>query len=140
VTGALVLLAALVAVGIVLRLLHRPDEPGATPETPSATPETASHGDFCCGMHVVCEKNLPQADHIIYYDDEELDSFAGRRPDEYTDGETEQFRDILLTLLPADIAGWNHSLELRGIALPEEVRDEMLMIVAEARNNRQADA
>ena len=50
----------------------------------------------------------------------------------------EQFRDILLTLLPEDIAGWNKSLELRHIPLPEAVRDEMLMIVGEMRQTLNA--
>ena len=40
---------------------------------------------------------------------------------------------MLLTLLPDDIAGWGRSIQLRGIELPSAVRDELLMIVAEAR-------
>lgn len=140
-TGALVLLAALVAVGLLLRLLHRPDAPVAEGDERSdsgqpAAPATSSHGEFCCGMHVVCEKDLPHALEPVYYDDEELDAYAGREATAYTNAEIEQFRDILLTLLPADIAGWNRSLELRSIALPEAVRDEMLLIVAEARTNQ----
>lgn len=90
----------------------------------------------CCGMHITCEKDslsTATSTEIIYYDDEELDDYAGRAPETYTREETEQFRDILLTLLPTDIAGWARSLQLRNIALPPEVSDELLLIVSEAR-------
>ena len=73
----------------------------------------------------------------MYYDDEELDAFKGREPDDYTSEEIDQFRDVLLTLLPQDIAGWGRSIQLRGINLPYEVREELLMIVAEARQKQQ---
>nr|WP_302989652.1 C25 family cysteine peptidase [uncultured Muribaculum sp.] len=43
--------------------------------------------------------------------------------------------DMLLTLLPQDIAGWGRSIQLRGIELPPAVREELLMIVAEARHD-----
>ncbi len=39
----------------------------------------------------------------------------------------------MLTLLPTDIAGWARSIQLRGIELPASVREELLMIVSEAR-------
>lgn len=42
---------------------------------------------------------------------------------------------MLITMKPSDIAGWARSLQLRNIALPAAVRDELLMIVAEARQN-----
>jgi hypothetical protein len=42
---------------------------------------------------------------------------------------------VLLTLLPGDIAGWGRSIQLRGIELPDDVRDELLLIVAEARKS-----
>ncbi|MDE7407443.1 MAG: phospholipase, partial [Muribaculaceae bacterium] len=61
---------------------------------------------------------------------------AGRQDSSYTEPEIEEFRDILLTLLPDDIAPWARSLQLRGISLPEPVRDELLLIVAEARAAR----
>jgi hypothetical protein len=49
----------------------------------------------------------------------------------------EQFRDVLLTLRPDDVAGWSRSMQLRGIELPTEVREELLMIVGEQRDKRQ---
>ena len=95
-------------------------------------------GQECCGMHITCEKDSLLASvskEIEYYDDEELDRFAGKSPDGYTDDEIEEFRDVLITMKPSDIAGWARSLQLRNIALPAAVRDELLMIVAEARQN-----
>ena len=131
--GALILLAIVVVFGAVLYVQHRIAlrRKGIDPQDDEVVePEQA-----CCGMHLVCEKDLPvdKSGKIIYYDDEELDCFAGIDPADYTDADIEQFRDILLTLLPEDIAGWNKSLELRGIPLPEAVHDEMLMIVSEMR-------
>ncbi len=73
---------------------------------------------------------------VEYYDDEELDRFRGRNAESYTESETEEFRDILLTLLPDDIAGWARSLQLRSIELPADVRDELLLIVGEERARR----
>lgn len=98
--------------------------------------EGDSDDSVCCGMHITCEKDslsTAASTEIVYYDDEELDDYAGRAPESYTRDETEQFRDILLTLLPTDIAGWARSLQLRNIALPPEVSDELLLIVSEAR-------
>ncbi len=73
------------------------------------------------------------SDKIEYFDDEELDRFAGRNSDEYEDVEIEEFRDVLLTLLPEDVAPWARSIQLRGIELPEAVRDELLLMVGEQR-------
>lgn len=96
----------------------------------------------CCGMHIVCEKNLltPLDDEIEYFDDEEIDRFRGRGADDYSDEEIEEFRDILLTLRPTEIAAWARSLQLRGIVMPQTIRDELLLIVAEERAKAAATA
>lgn len=131
---ALYILAALVAVGVVLYLLHRRDM-ARNPE--SDEPETPAAGEEqCCGMHITCEKDSLLAAvsrEIVYYDDEELDRFRGTPASGYGDDEIEEFRNVLLTLLPSDIASWARSIQLRGIELPAVVRDELLMIVSEAR-------
>ena len=92
--------------------------------------------DECCGQHEVCERDSLLAavsEKIEYFDDEELDAYAGRPADAYTESETEIFRDILLSLLPDDVAPWARSLQLRGIELPAPVREELLLIVGENR-------
>lgn len=159
-TGAFVILIAMVVIGIVLyitdvlyyRKRQSPaDNRSADTEAAAGTPGTQADGrpggrmpgdgsvpgddSQCCGMHTVCEKtNLsPVTGEIVYYDDEELDRFKGRTDDEYSPGEIEEFRDVLLTLLPEDVAGWSRSIQVRGITLPAEIRDELLMIVGELR-------
>lgn len=129
---ALIILAAIVAVGA-LCLLYELwcrrrgiPEPGPAPQVP----------DECCGQHEVCERDSLLAavsEKIEYFDDEELDAYAGRPADAYTESETEIFRDILLSLLPDDVAPWARSLQLRGIELPAPVREELLLIVGENR-------
>lgn len=132
-TVILILLAVIVGGGALLyihhRLTYRPDEPADALASPEAQPEAAS-GQVCCGQHLVCEKGLPKTE-IIYYDDEELDVYAGRDPSGYTEAETEEFRDVLLTLLPSDAPGWAQSLRLRGIALPPAVDQELMLVLSE---------
>lgn len=140
-TVALILLAAIVVTGLACWLyeLHvRRREAAALSDSPS--PEASAAEEECCGMHITCERDSLLAavsSKIEYYDDEELDAFAGRAPESYADDEIEQFRDVLITMRPDDIAGWARSLQLRGIALPAPVRDELIMIVAEERSARQ---
>ena len=147
-TGALVILAAMVVVGLLLYITdvkyfrhhhHAGRETGSetspSAEPSGASPQTSGEPEVCCGMHLVCEKTSLSvvSDEIIYYDDEELDRFQGRLPESYSPSEVEEFRDVLLTLLPEDVAGWARSITLRKIDLPHEVRDELLMIVSELR-------
>ena len=91
--------------------------------------------DACCGRHLVCEREslLTTKPEIIYYDDEELDRLAGVSPDEFTDQDLKDLNEVFTTLESRDVVGWLRSLQLRNITLPEELRDEALMIVAERR-------
>lgn len=141
-TGALVILGAMVVVGLLLFLTdkkyyrHHHGGSGET-ERESLEKEKTENSvpEICCGQHLVCEKTSLSivSDEIEYYDDEELDRFIGRAPDSYTSAETEEFRDVLLTLLPEDVAGWARSITLRKIELPAEVKDELLLLVSELR-------
>lgn len=85
----------------------------------------------CCGLHAICEKTGQINEPPVYYDDEELDRFAGREASDYTDAETEEFRDVLLTLLPSDAPGWSVSLEKRRINLPAELVPELELMLSE---------
>ena len=88
----------------------------------------------CCGQHEVCEKESLLAAisrDIVYYNDEELDSYRGRSSDDYTEDEAEEFREVLYTMRTDEVAGWVHSLELRQVPLPDELKDEVLLIVGE---------
>lgn len=80
---ALIILAAMVVVGLVLYILdrfhHQPDD---EEETPIVKPKTTCN-DECCSINDVCPSEMMLAGinkEIEYYDDEELDSFAGGRP------------------------------------------------------------
>ena len=70
---------------------------------------------------------------IEYYDDEELDTFIGRAPEDYTPEEADKFRDVFYTMQDTDVAGWVRSLQLRGISLPDEIKDEVFLVVGERR-------
>ncbi|MBQ2595273.1 MAG: phospholipase, partial [Bacteroidaceae bacterium] len=85
----------------------------------------------------VCEKDSLLAalsKKIEYYDDEELDRFRGRQADEYTAAEADEFREVLYTMRPDEVAGWARSLQLRAVELPDEVKDEVYLIVGERRS------
>lgn len=92
----------------------------------------------CCGEHAVCERESLLAavsKEIEYYDDEELDTYKGLPSDEYTENMTDEFREVLYTLQEAEVAGWIRSLQLRGINLPDALKDEAFLIVGELRIN-----
>ena len=145
--GALWILLFTIIIGLILYILDRrhrqapanpeaedSDSDSATLATPDATP---NEPEQCCGLHLVCEKDSlsPMSDTILYYDDEELDRFIGRDPESFSPEETEEFRDVLMTLRPEDIPGWARSVTQRRLPLPPEVRDELLLLVNDLRNN-----
>lgn len=130
--GALVILAVLVAVGLLLFYFERHGgsrhhhTPGGEQDDKAAGQEE----EVCCGLHAVCEKKYSTpADTIIYYDDEELDVLAHRNPATYTETELTQLRNVVLTLRPEDAWGWHRSLEQRHIELPPEIRDELMLLM-----------
>lgn len=90
----------------------------------------------CCGQHEVCEKESLLAalsKQIEYYNDEELDRFRGRSSDTFSPDETEEFRDVLYTMRSDEVAGWVRSLQLRGVEMPDGLKDEVVMIINERR-------
>ena len=134
-----ILIAGIFAVGIIALvssyLLNRRNEKkglsGAGEELKTVDAE-------CCGQHAVCEKESLLAavsKKIEYYDDEELDEYAGMDADAYTEEQVEQFRDILYTMRQDDVAGWCRSLQLRKIEIPDAIKDEIFLIVGERRGN-----
>lgn len=100
---------------------HSDDTSTSQPNNPS----------ICCGLHAICEKTGRINEPPVYYDDEELDRFAGRAATDYSDEETEEFRDVLLTLLPSDAPGWSVSLEKRRINLPADLVPELELLLSE---------
>lgn len=99
-------------------------------------PEPINVDTECCGQHETCEKDSLLAavsKQIEYYNDEELDRFRGKHGDEYDESESEEFREVLYTMRDDEVAGWVRSLQLRYIELPNDVKDEVLLIVGERR-------
>lgn len=94
----------------------------------------------CCGQHEVCEKtNLMNTSlKYEYYDDEELDALKGKSPEEYSDEDIAQLREVFETLKEYDVAGWLRSLQLRNIELPEDIKEEALLIVSDLRERENA--
>jgi hypothetical protein len=126
-------LLALFAVALVIGWLRQRWYRRRHVELPPVTPVRP---DGCCGQHETCEKESLLAAvsrEVEYYDDEELDAYRGRPSDAYSAAEVEQFQDILYTMHDDEVAGWVRSLQLRGVALPDDLKDEVLMIVGERR-------
>ncbi|WP_455673532.1 phospholipase [Phocaeicola sp.] len=101
-----------------------------------AAPEIVEADVECCGQHELCEKESLLAavsKKVEYYDDEELDRFRGRTSDGYSEEEVEEFREIMYTCKEDEVAGWSRSLQLRNIELPDELKDELFLIVGERR-------
>ncbi len=137
--GPLVVLPlVIVGVGAVLWLCHRrhaesDSEPLSRNEHgESATASPSGDDMVCCGRHLVCERGLEDVGDVVYFDDEELDVFAGRGGGEYSDDEAEQFREVLTTLADGERVAWARSLERRGVTMPDEVRDELLLLLGDA--------
>ena len=134
-----ILIAGIFAVGIIALvssyLLNRRNEKKGLS---GAGEELKTVDGECCGQHTVCEKESLLAavsKNIEYYDDEELDEYAGMDADAYTEEQVEQFRDILYTMRQDDVAGWCRSLQLRKIEIPDAIKDEIFLIVGERRGN-----
>ncbi|WP_024994327.1 hypothetical protein [Phocaeicola paurosaccharolyticus] len=99
-------------------------------------PEIITVDSECCGQHEVCEKESLLAavsKNIEYYDDEELDRFKSYPSDKYSSDEIDEFREIMYTCKEDEVAGWARSLQLRGIEIPDELKDELFLIVGERR-------
>ena len=108
----------------------------AKPEETSPFEVTKEVPEECCGQHATCERDSLLAavsKEIIYYDDEELDEYKGIASDEYTEERTNQFAEIFYELKEVEVAGWCRSLQLRGIELPDGIKEEVLLVVRERR-------
>ena len=135
---ALILLLILIVSGAVLYLLDRrgkhADNTAAVDDDSSADNADATRcTDETCVVHDTCPSQLilTQAcnSKVLYYEDEELDRFAGRAADEYSEAEIEEFRDVLYTLQHSDLLSWQHSIARRGITLPTPIHDELLSLL-----------
>lgn len=111
-----------------IRTKNKDNEEETVEKRPSASCATCTTPIQQCEQECMMEAAVKE---IEYYDDEELDAFAGRASDCYTDEECGQFEEILSTMNPNDVAGWSRSLILRGINLPNQLKDEVIMMINE---------
>lgn len=136
-----IFLAILVVLSLAGRVIRKKNGietlPSPTAETASPAPQpdentSSEEEEECCGEHEVCEKGkIKRAlrTDIEYFDDEELDRFRGTAPNEYDDEAVEEFREVLYTMHPSEIEDWLKSLELREVALPDALKDELFMLL-----------
>lgn len=120
----LIMLAALGVISAIIFLLQKDNKPI----------ETGIDCSTCNGDNDKCEQTCMMeaaTQPIEYYDDEELDRFSGRPSDEYNDQETEEFREVLLTMAPQEVKAWNRSLIMRGINMPDGIKDEYILLAEE---------
>ena len=81
----------------------------------------------CCGRHTNCAKGYDNSN--LYFDDEELDRFKGKKQEEYSESDIEEFRHVLYTMKENEVDTWAHCLQTRGIEIPQEVKDEILLML-----------
>ena len=126
-SGFLILLLGLALLGIIagiLGLVSRHGEDDKIVEVDNCA--------TCNGTNDKCEQECMMeaaVKEIEYFDDEELDDFRERRSDNYTDEEAEIFREILYTMRPDEVKDWTRSLTLRQISLPDQVKDEVFVMM-----------
>lgn len=125
----LILVAILILLGVVTGVMalvmHRKDRP-EPPVVEQATCATCNGDNDKCEQECMMEAATQP---IEYFEDEELDAFRGRPSDSYDDDETQQFADVLYTMRQDEVAAWCRSLTLRGLNLPNALKDEVVMMI-----------
>lgn len=117
---------------------HIQRKKGNTKERETATPPINLHGG-CCGTHEVCEKENLIATfekEPEYFDDEELDKYVHCNSSEYAEKEAEEFRKVLYSLRDDEKHRWVKGLQARGIHLPDQIKDEVLMFINESKSRK----
>lgn len=102
-------------------------------ESPVVIPEEADC-TTCADSPASCEQVCMMeaaVKPIEYYDDEELDAYKGRPSNAYTDDETGEFAEVLETLRPEEVKAWSRSLILRGINMPDGIKDEFIALAGQ---------
>lgn len=126
----LYLIIALIALGVVSAVFGFFSQKKGEDEEPL---QEGISCNTCNGENTKCEQECMMeaaTKEIEYYDDEELDRFKGRESDSYNDQEVEEFSEVLYTMKPEEVAGWNRSLILRGISLPNQLKDEVISFLS----------
>lgn len=99
---------------------------------PAVLPESFSCST-CDGTAAKCEQECMMeaaTKDIVYYNDEELDAYRGRASDAYSDQEAEEFAEVMYTMRPDEVREWNRSLILRGVNMPDQIKDEFISLAS----------
>ncbi|MDD4533036.1 MAG: hypothetical protein PHC48_00985 [Prevotella sp.] len=125
----LYLIFLLIALGLFAALLGYVSQRrhGESPimEALSGECETCSSSSSLCEQKCLMEAATKP---VEYFEDEELDRYVGRPSDSYTEEETQQFAEVLETLRRDEVKAWNRSLILRGINMPDGIKDEFVTL------------
>ena len=92
----------------------------------------ASQCGTCDGNNSKCEQECMMeaaVRPVEYFDDEELDKYKGRPSDAYTDEEADEFAEVMYTMRPEEVRDWNRSLILRGVSVPDQIKDELIAMM-----------
>lgn len=119
---------ALFALGLITALASFLGRKKGEEEAPLIVNDSCS---TCSGENDKCEQECMMeaaTKDIEYYDDEELDRFRGRLSDGYTAEEAEEFAEVMLTMRPEEVKGWSRSLILRGINMPNQIKDDFIAL------------
>ncbi len=114
-----ILLIALAVVVVIYRKFSSIDGKKALPKNPSC--------DACAFKREICSVKASKKE-AEYFDDEELDAFKGREAKSYSPKEIEMFAEVLHTMRTDEIKDWICSLTMRGVRLPEELKDEAIIL------------
>ncbi len=126
-----VIIIILIALGLfvpLLRMFISKDENAPTQPQPQDCGSCSS----CDGRSGKClqDRIIEQAaTEPEYFDDEELDEYKGKSSDSYTDEEAERFAEVMYTMRREEVPDWLASLTLRGVNLPDQLKDEAIMLV-----------
>ncbi len=128
----LILILSIVALGVFAAIYSIVANRGKHDDEPITVAQTCATCDG--SSNTKCEQDCmmeASTKPIEYFDDEELDAFSNRPSDAYTDDEAQQFADVLYTMRQDEVAAWCRSLHLRGIELPDQIKDEVVMMVSD---------
>lgn len=128
----LILILAIVALGLVAAVISTVDRHRGGHDEPISVAQTCATCDGTaqtkCEQECMMEASVKP---VEYFDDEELDAFRDRPSDRYTDDEAQQFADVMYTMRQDEVAAWCRSLHLRGICLPDQIKDEAVMLIGD---------
>ncbi|MBP5257448.1 MAG: hypothetical protein J6Z41_01740 [Prevotella sp.] len=123
----LICIGALITLGIATALLSRLRHDDNTVVLPNKDDcATCDGANDKCNATCLLEAAVNKPE---YFDDEELDRFAGREAVSYTEEETEEFREILYTMREDEVPRWLRSLTVRDIQIPASLKSEVMLFV-----------